>query len=75
MLIKILNTIYIGGGRTIRDPLMEQKLLEWYHGFNGDKVTTRIFIQKAFELSNFSTFKASRGWMQKFCKRNNIKLD
>ena len=54
---------------------MEQKLLKWYHGFNGDKVTTRIFIKKALELSNFSNFKASRGWMQKFRKRNNIKLN
>ena len=54
---------------------MEQKLLKWYHGLNGDKVTTRIFIQKALELSNFSNFKASRGWMQKFSKRNNIKLN
>ncbi len=54
---------------------MEQRLLEWYRGFNGEKVTTRNFIKKALELSNFSTFKASNGWLQKFRKRNNIKLD
>ena len=53
---------------------MEQKLLEWYRGLNGEKVTTKNFIKKALELSNFSTFKASMGWLQKFRKRNNIKL-
>ena len=54
---------------------MEQKLLEWYRGLNGEKVTTRNFIKKALELSNFSTFKAYIIWLQKFRKRNNIKLN
>jgi hypothetical protein len=53
---------------------MEKKLLDWFKK-EGHKVTTKEFKEKARSLSNDSTFKASKGWLQKFRKRNNIKLN
>ena len=57
---------------------MEKKLLEWYHSNNiiqGNKITTKDFKNKALELSKDPKFKASKGWLQKFRKRNIIKLN
>lgn len=57
---------------------MEKKLLEWYHSNNiikGNKITTKDFKKKALELSKDPTFRASKGWLQKFRKRNIIKLN
>ena len=77
--IIIVNYFLLGGGRTIRDPSMEKKLLEWYkdyHDEQGNTVTTRLFKQKAKEFSNDpTTFRASKGWLQKFRRRYNIKLN
>jgi len=68
----------IGGGRKIRDPDMEKKLLKWfftYHNVNRNKVTTKDFKNKALSFSNDPTFRASKGWLQKFRKRYNIELN
>lgn len=57
---------------------MEKKLLRWYytyHVIQGNKITTREFKAKALELSNYSNFRASKGWLQKFRKRYIIKLN
>lgn len=57
---------------------MEQKLLRWYYNYHviqGNKITTREFKAKALEFSNYSTFRASKGWLQKFRKRYIIKLN
>ena len=57
---------------------MEEKLLKWYNDYHkviGKKITTRAFKQKALEFSNDLTFRASKGWLQKFRKRNNITLN
>jgi hypothetical protein len=57
---------------------MEKQLLEWfnrYHNKEGHKVTTKEFKEKAISFSKDSTFKASKGWLQKFRKRNNIILN
>ena len=57
---------------------MEKKLLKWFHNYHiveGNKVTTRDFKKKALDFSNDSTFRASKGWLQKFRKRYNIKLN
>ena len=57
---------------------MEKKLLDWfniYHIKEGNKVTTKEFKEKAISFSKDLTFKASKGWLQKFRKRNNIILN
>ena len=57
---------------------MEEKLLDWfniYHKKEGHKVTTKEFKEKAKLFSEDPTFKASKGWLQKFRKRNKIKLN
>jgi hypothetical protein len=57
---------------------MEKKLLRWYHTcdiYKGNKITTKDFKKKALEFSNDITFKASKGWLQKFRKRYIIKLN
>lgn len=56
---------------------MEEKLIEWYNEQkdNNIKVTaldlkrkSKEFIQPKFRAA----FKASKGWLEKFLKRNNI---
>ena len=57
---------------------MEEKLLKWYDNYRRvgrNKVRARDFKKKALDFSNDSTFRASKGWLQKFRKRNNIQLD
>ena len=57
---------------------MEKKLLDWfniYHIKEGNKVTSKEFKEKAISFSKDSTFRASKGWLQKFRKRNNIILN
>ena len=51
---------------------MEKKLLNYYYNDKGGKVTTREFKKKALDFSNYSTFRASKGWLQKFKKRYKI---
>jgi hypothetical protein len=57
---------------------MEKKLLKWYNDFHivqGNKITTRQFKKQALEFSNDPAFRASKGWLQKFRRRYNIKLN
>jgi hypothetical protein len=54
---------------------MEKKLLYYYHIVKGGKVTTREFKKKAMDFSNYSSFRASKGWLQKFKKRYKINLN
>ena len=57
---------------------MEKKLFEWYYSnyiIQGNRITTKDFKNKALELSKDSTFRASKGWLQKFRKRYIIKLN
>ncbi len=56
---------------------MERKLFRWYYNtiLEGTKVTTKDFKEKAQEFSNYSKFRASKGWLQKFRKRYTIKLN
>ena len=57
---------------------MEKQLLIWYHTcdiYKGSRITTKDFKKKALEFSNDITFKASKGWLQKFRKRYIIKLN
>ena len=57
---------------------MEIKLLNWFRNFHekkGNKVTTKLFKKKALYFSKDGTFRASKGWLQKFRKRHEIKLN
>lgn len=57
---------------------MEMKLLSWFDSFhnkNGNKVTTKLFKKMALYYSKDGSFRASKGWLQKFRKRHNIQLN
>jgi len=57
---------------------MVKKLLDWYYNVTkskGRKITTREFKEKALKLSKDQNFRASKGWLQKFRRRHNIKLN
>ena len=57
---------------------MVKKLLEWYKDAiktKGRKVTTKEFKENALKLSKDPTFRASKGWLQKFRRRHKIKLN
>ena len=63
-----------GGGKKPLLPEVELKLTEWiaveraeYH-----RVTRKRIAAKAMELANYPNFKASRGWVDKFMRRNDF---
>ena len=60
-----------GGGRKTLDPDMEYELYQWCLSQLTDKPLTRGLIkQRARNLSRFQgSFKASKGWLDKFIKR------
>ena len=65
-----------GCGRKTKNPKMEEKLLLWYN----DKIKTNINVtakmirDKAVEISNDKDFLASKGWLEKFKKKNGIQI-
>ena len=56
---------------------MEKELLKWLDIIlrTGEKVTTKKFKEMAIFYSKDSNFRASKGWLQKFRKRNKIQLN
>ena len=57
---------------------MVKKLLEWYidtSKIKGQKITTKEFKEQALKLSKDPSFRASKGWLQKFRRRHKIKLN
>ena len=57
---------------------MVKQLLDWYKKESkekGRKIKTREFKEKALKLSKDPNFRASKGWLQKFRRRHNIKLN
>jgi hypothetical protein len=57
---------------------MVKQLMDWYTATSKQKgriITTKEFKRKALEFSKDSTFRASKGWLQKFRRRHNIKLN
>lgn len=67
-----------GGGRKTLDPNMEVLLLDWIRSSTIESQTfpTRILIkERAKELSKIPDFLASKGWCDKFFKRNYAKLE
>lgn len=62
-----------GAGRKKREPLMEAKLLCWIvtRFKEGNRLPNHHEVkEKAKELSELDCFKASKGWCDKFLKRN-----
>lgn len=64
------------GGRKTQDPIMENQQHEWIKEFQAKKETfptSRQIKTKAIKLSSFkSTFKASKGWLEKFQTRHGL---
>lgn len=64
-----------------RYPALESKVLEWYEKSrqNGIFITGPMIIAKAIEIHKESgskdNFRASTGWLDRFKKRNGLKLD
>ena len=57
---------------------MVKQLMDWYKTTSREKgriITTKEFKCKALEFSKDKTFRASKGWLQKFRRRHNIKLN
>ena len=57
---------------------MVKKLLDWYNIIANEKrrkITTKEFKDKALKFSKDPTFRASKGWLQKFRRRHKIKLN
>lgn len=64
-----------GSGRKYKDPLLEKKLLIWFlKKVNKEKITTKMFRNKAKELSCDSSFKASTGWLVRIQKKYNLEF-
>jgi hypothetical protein len=66
-----------GGGRKTQDPDMEKKLYQWIleeEKEKGRRLSRAQIKHKARELTNVDGFKGSKGWLDKFQKRYNIKF-
>lgn len=60
-------------GRKLNDSKMEKSVLNWIHSYHlvHNRIPSGDLIKKkALELSAYSDFKASKGWLDKFMKRN-----
>jgi hypothetical protein len=67
-----------GAGRKTMDPNMEKALLDWICGeFNrlGTFPDCRELKHKAKDLSSVMDFKASKGWCDKFLRRNGSRFE
>ena len=67
-----------GGGRKIKDPIMEKKILEWYNcvrNSNINYITNNMIIAKALEISKCNDFIASKGWLEKFKEKYGLIVD
>ena len=65
-----------GCGRKTRNPEMEYKLVEWYkEEINQNiNVSAKMIRDKAVEISDDKDFLASKGWLEKFKKKFNIRI-
>lgn len=76
VLFKKINFFnHFGGGRKIKDPEMENQLFDWCINEIKKKkknIPRSLIRIKAKFFSNYQkTFKASKGWLEKFLKRKN----
>ena len=65
-----------GCGRKTRNPEMENKLVEWYKEVvtRNISVSAKMIRDKAVEISEDKEFLASKGWLEKFKKKFNIRI-
>ncbi len=65
-----------GCGRKTRNPEMENKLVEWYNEVVNQNVnvSAKMIRDKAVQISEDKDFLASKGWLEKFKKKFNIKI-
>ena len=63
-----------GCGRKTKNPRMEEQLVQWYNEIikKNLNVTAKMIRDKAVEISNDKDFLASKGWLEKFKKKNGI---
>jgi transposase-like protein len=62
-----------GAGRKVSDRGMEERLIEWIRGELGKKrgnLTRKEIQNQAITFSSDPNFKASKGWFERFVKRN-----
>lgn len=64
------------GGRRKMDPIMEEKLIQWYRNecTKGNGVTAEMLKRKARRFCKNDKFKASKGWFHNFKQSYNISL-
>jgi len=64
-----------GGGRKVKDPEMEKKLIDWYHE-NKDIIVMSppTLKNKALELNTCESFRASKGWLDKIRKKYDLNI-
>lgn len=63
-----------GSGRKFKDPDLEKKMIIWYNIQNKKNITAKAFREKALELSNNNSFRASSGWLTIMKKKYHIKF-
>ena len=61
-----------GSGRKFKDPRLERKILEWYKMQDKESLTSKQFKEKAMELSENKTFRASSGWLTNMKRKYNL---
>ena len=61
-----------GSGRKFKDPRLEKKILDWYKNQDKETLTSRQFKEKAIELSENKTFRASSGWLTNMKRKYNL---
>ena len=66
-----------GGGRKVMDPQMEIDLIHWIKSEKlfMKKITGKQIQDKARSLSRSEKFLASKGWLEKFLKKYDIKIE
>jgi hypothetical protein len=73
----LIFNLTIGGGRKTDDPERNKKLYQWYCEYAFElklPVTTKLIKEKAREFSKNESFKASRGWLEKFNRKYELNL-
>lgn len=63
-----------GSGRKFKDPSLESRMMIWYNFQDKEKITAKQFKEKALELSNNESFRASTGWLTNIKKKYKIKF-
>lgn len=61
-----------GSGRKYKDPNLEKKIIIWYNIQDKKNVTAKEFRNKALELTNNTSFRASSGWLTSIKKKYHL---